>query len=467
MNILDELAFGPGRDIRAWIRLALLTIASLALLGAIGYFTFSGDYEHLKASIYTGAPSGQYYAVGEKLAVRAHKKNGRLSVVDTAGSVENIKRLVGDPGHCIPGFGFVQDGVPMPYDAGLQTLGRLPQPESLLLFSRRGRQFNTFEDLRGASIGIGPEGSGTAYLMAQLLESPDLKELGLRPSTHPLGSQVELVHSGDLDLAAFVIDQNAPLVRENIQKYDLELVSPIDEEGLVSRKPWIHLGKIPAGFFNVAPPSPATDKTVAQVDTLVIVNSCVGRAQRVAFLSLLSEAFPAFVKSNPPPASKSQDEAPLADKSREFFANGEPQIADRYFPWLVNLMSPAYWIYLAAFATILLNASDIYSRYRLWRIDAYRERLEAKLRKLSGLGPSLEHMKALPADAKLKTQEEVEQAKALVGDFEDVRQKCLGSLTSWVTPMGVEMYYRYQESLIVDAQSMVKQLLQRSGVKVA
>ena len=34
--------------------------------------------------------------------------------------------------------------------------------------------FNTFADLRGASIGIGPEGSGTAYLMRQLFDDADL-----------------------------------------------------------------------------------------------------------------------------------------------------------------------------------------------------------------------------------------------------------------------------------------------------
>ena len=69
--------------------------------------------------------------------------------------------------------------MPVPADAGLQTLGRLPQPKSLLLFARRGRAINTFNDLKGALVGIGPDGSGTAYLMRQLLENSDLKGLDL------------------------------------------------------------------------------------------------------------------------------------------------------------------------------------------------------------------------------------------------------------------------------------------------
>ena len=57
-------------------------------------------------------------------------------MIETAGTVENITRLAGENGDCAPAFGFVQDGVPVRADAHLETLGRLPQAESLLLLSR-------------------------------------------------------------------------------------------------------------------------------------------------------------------------------------------------------------------------------------------------------------------------------------------------------------------------------------------
>src|ERR1700745_2021784 len=123
MSFLDQLAFGPGRDRRAWARGLMMAIAVLGVAAAVLSFTVSGDYAFLRASIYTGAPTGQYYATGERLATRVLKQKGRLSVVATAGSVENIARLVGESGRCIPAFAFVQDGVPVPADAGLQILG--------------------------------------------------------------------------------------------------------------------------------------------------------------------------------------------------------------------------------------------------------------------------------------------------------------------------------------------------------
>ena len=474
MSLLDDLAFGPSGGRKAWARGILVALAVLALAAGLLYYTVSGDYAFLRASIFTGSPTGAYHALGDRLAARALKKNGHLKVVATAGSVENIARLVGENGRCVPAFAFVQDGVPVPADAGLQTLGRLPQPESLFLMARRGREIATFNDLKGASVGIGPEGSGTAYLMQQLLQNSDLGALGLKPSNHDLEAQAQLVRDGGLDLAAFVMNENAELIHTLADKYDLEIVAPSDIEGLVSRDKWLRLGRIPAGFYDVAKPTPATDKLVAQVDTLVMTNACVHRAERVAFLRLLSEEFPAFVRTNPPPSAKSQDSAPLSDEAREFFATGEPQLADRYFPWLVNLMSPAYWIYLAMAATILLNAVGAYSRFRLWRIDANRGLLEARLKALVHSGaaeqqtrapaaPGLtrEQIKALPPEAVIQTPEDRKAAEELMKDFDALRRRCEDQLKSLVTPMGREMYYRYQEWLIDESKAALAALLRQ------
>ena len=462
MSFLDELAFGPGRDWRAWLRGLLLGAALLALAAVALYFTVSSDYAFLKASFYTGGASGQYHAIGERLAARALKRRGHLDVVATAGSVENIARLAGENGKCVPAFAFVQDGVPLPADAGLQTLGRLPQPESLLLLARRGRAIATFADLKGASVGIGPKGSGTAFLMQHLLENTDLGDLDLKLSNHDLADQAELVHTNQLDMAAFVMDENAEMIRKLVTADDLDIVAPPAIDGLTARDRWLRLGKIPAGYYDVTRQIPATDKDVAQVDTLIMTNSCVGRAERVALLNLLSEEFPSFVRANPPPSPRYQDAAPLADEAREFFANGQPALPDRYFPRLVNLMSPAYWIYLAMAVTILFNASDIFSRFRLWRIDAQRVTLESRLKALTNPPLTRDQVKSLPPDAVLATPQDRVAEEALLKEFETLRQRCQAQVeTSWVTPMGSEMYYRYQESMTEESIAALSALLAR------
>jgi TRAP-type uncharacterized transport system substrate-binding protein len=169
---------------KGFVRFLLLFIVAAAVAAVAAGFGIAHDYGYLNASILTGSPSGQYYALATRLADRAKSEHGTLAVVPTAGSIENVRRLAAGRGHCAEMFALVQDGTPVSADAGLQLLGRLPQPESLLLLGRQGHAFYTFADLRGKSIGIGPQDSGTAYLMHQLFEDTDLRGLDVRLSNH-------------------------------------------------------------------------------------------------------------------------------------------------------------------------------------------------------------------------------------------------------------------------------------------
>jgi hypothetical protein len=128
-------------------------------------------------------------------------------------------------------FALIQDGTPVPAGARLELLGRLPEPESLLLLGRTGRGFGNVADLRGATIGIGPDGSGTAYLMKQLFADADLRGLDLRLSHHELSEQARLVAEGKLDLAAFVMQENAEFLGDVIRRHGLDIVAPSDLHG--------------------------------------------------------------------------------------------------------------------------------------------------------------------------------------------------------------------------------------------
>src|SRR6516164_2821693 len=65
----------------------------------------------------------------EKTTDRAKREQGRLTVIPTAGSIENVSRLTAGQGHCAEMFAIVQDGTPVSAGAGLELLGRLPEPE--------------------------------------------------------------------------------------------------------------------------------------------------------------------------------------------------------------------------------------------------------------------------------------------------------------------------------------------------
>jgi len=464
MRALNRIFNRPGiwRG-KALLRFLLMLAAAAAVAAFAASFGVSRDYAHLRASLLSGVPGGAYHTLATRLATRAKQGHGSLIVVPTAGSVENVARLTEGGRRGEAAFALVQDGIPVPADADLELLGRLPEPESLLLLGRQDRKFLTFADLRGKSIGIGPEGSGTAYLLRQLFEDPDLRGLGVQLSYHELAEQAQSVGQGGLDLAAFVMEPEAELLRSVIQKYDLDIVAFTDLEGLLARHPWLALGHIPAGFYDLARPTPTMDKPVARVATLIVVNSRVHRADRVAMLMLLTAELPGFLQSNPPKYIKSAATLPLASSARQYFIKGEPEIADVYFPWAVNLLSPVYWVYLAMAVTILSNALRAISRFELWRIDAARERLEGRLKELTD--PKLTHaqIQAFPGGDLLTGPGACAAAQSIRDELVQLRARCQRYAASFVTPMGDEMFYRYQASLIDEATTSLALLLQRSA----
>src|SRR6516162_3667910 len=447
---------------KALLRLLLLVVAAAVVAGLVSRFGVSHDYGYLRATLLTGDPGGHYYAVGARLAARAKQGHGRLTVVPTAGSVENVARLAEDQRRCVAAFALVQDGIPVPADAGLVLLGRLPEPESLLLLARPNRKFLSFADLRGTSIGIGPEGSGTAYLLRQLFDDPDLRGLDVRLSFHELVEQARLVAQGELDLAAFVMAEDAELLQSIINQYGLDISTFQDLEGLVARHPWLGMGHIQAGRFDLVRPTPEVDKPVVHVNTLVVANSCARRAERVALLTLLNAELPGFIAANPPKHTSSATALPLVAAERQFFIKGEPEIADVYFPWAVDLLSPAYWVYLVMAVTILSGALRGISRFELWRIDSARERLERRLKELTD--PRLTHTqaRAFPDGDLLTGPDACAAAQNIRDELVQLRARCQRYAGSIVTPMGDEMFYRYQESLIDEATTTLALLLQRS-----
>ncbi len=442
----------------------LILLAASAIVAAIASsFGLIRDFGSFRASLLTGTPGGAYYGLGTRLAERVKSDGGRLEVVATAGSVENIDRLVANRSRCMEKFAFIQDGTPAPSTSGLELLGRLPQPELLLLLERRGRTVGDVAGLRGASIGIGPEGSGTAYLMRQLLDAPDLSGLDIHFSTHELDEQARLVREGSLDYAAFVMREDAEFMRTIIRKYDLDIARLRDMQGLVGRYPWLSLARVPEGRYDLVRVTPTADTMVPQVNTLVVTSPCARRASRIEFLVALSAELPEFVRMNPPSSTSSATALPLSPEARQFFLTGEPQLADRYFPWLVNVMSPVYWVYLVMAVTVLFNALKGLSNFRLWRIDAARETLASEVNQLSG--DIVSHAPAWDSSTRavLSEQKANAAAKDILSRLAKLRDRCQRQAQSYAVPMGHEIYYRYQQSMIDDTIVNLKKLLRSSA----
>ena len=104
----------PGRPAnrrgKGLLRILLLVIAAVATVAIASYYGVARDYGYLRAMFLTGSPGGNYHALGRSLAARAGRGHGSISVVATAGSVENANRLSRERSTAT--FALVQDGIP-------------------------------------------------------------------------------------------------------------------------------------------------------------------------------------------------------------------------------------------------------------------------------------------------------------------------------------------------------------------
>ena len=254
----------PRRTIFRAIFIVALSAVIATILSSLAAIR---DFGSFHAALLTGSPGGAYYILGSQLAERAKRDRSQLDIVATEGSLENVSRLIADRNRCVEQFAFVQDGTPIRSESGLELLGRLPDRESLLLLGRNNRTFTSFADLRGASIGIGPEGSGTAYLARLLLGDADLAGLDIRTSYHQLEEQAQLVAQGSLDLAVYVMRDDAEFLRSIIRQYHLDIIDLQDLQGPVGRHPWLSLGRVPEGRYDLVQRIRPKDRVVPQVNT--------------------------------------------------------------------------------------------------------------------------------------------------------------------------------------------------------
>ena len=113
-------------------------------------------------------------------------------------------------------------------------------------------------------------------------------------------------------------------------------------------------------------------------------------------------------------------------------------------------MSPVYWVYLLMAATALFNGLRGLSKFRLWRIDAARERLEGEVRHLSS--------QVEPGSSRQSPGQNssADRRADILRRLTELHRRCQREVSSFVTPMGDEMFYRYQQSLIDRAIAALK-----------
>ena len=368
------LAQAPSSTLKTVLLFAALAV--IALLAAV--YGRNPDLSYVKVAFLSGSERGNYYAIVARLAAEAKRQRGRIDNLATAGSVENIAKLADAKASCSVHFALVQEGLAWPEAHPFELIGRLSTPESLVVLGRDADRIQSVADLRGKRIGIGPVGSGTEQVARQVLAP--LAELDLKVTTHPLDEQLAKLESGELDLGAMVIDADAQLLVEAVRERKLQIVDIADADALAHRLPFARAGRIGAGHYDPIRQLPPTDKQVIQIDTLVIGNGCARESVTQGVITALVRVFPDFVRVNRERANLTG--LALASAARSYYDNDGPDPVGAHLPWVIDIMPTARWLQLIFAFSLLFGAQAVWHRFRLWRIDARRVRIESDVSRL-------------------------------------------------------------------------------------
>ena len=325
--------------------------------------------------IATGVPGGFYDALGKRYRAALQKSGVAVELVETSGSVENVRLLLEDNDIDIS---FVQGGITRRgTGAGtLRTLASLAI-EPLWIFSRTG-EFDKLEASHGVRIAAGPMGSGTRDLVTHILSILGLRD---RVVLVDLGGQAaaDALMAGDVDYAAFVTSPKTDWIQQLLIAPGILLTEPGYARSLVRVLPFATEVQIPARVLDFQRRIPRQGLTVLGVATSLVVTPSAHPAIKHLLLAKSHEIVDgeAILGTRGQFPSRQLIDFPLDEEAMRYFQHG-PTPVRRYLPyWLANLVE-RFWFLVVPILTLLIpllgfgpTAFDWSMRRRIYRW--YRE----------------------------------------------------------------------------------------------
>lgn len=346
------------------------TFAPAIIITLIGFFIagqFVNPAPPRTITIATGHPGGAYHLFAERYQPLLAAEGITLEILDTAGSVENI-RLLEDEAATID-LAFVQGGSTAGRPAvDLVSLGSL-YFEPLWVFYRGTSRLERLTDLHGKRVAIGEPGSGTRAVAVTLLEDNFIDTNAGK--NFPIGDQaaVDALLAGRVDAAFFVASAQSPLVQSLQHRQDIHLMSFSRATAYARLHPFLSSITLPEGIINLEANIPPEDTTLLAPTANLVAHGNF----HPALVSLLLQTAARVHGSGSlfaRPGEFPNDQNlvfQLDDDARRYYKHGTPFL-QRYLPfWTANLLDRLK-VMLVPLLTLLIPLAKIMPPTYRWRV---------------------------------------------------------------------------------------------------
>ncbi|MDX2457874.1 MAG: TAXI family TRAP transporter solute-binding subunit [Gammaproteobacteria bacterium] len=346
------------------------TFAPAIIITLIGFFIagqFVNPAPPRTITIATGHPGGAYHLFAERYQPLLAAEGITLEILDTAGSVENI-RLLEDEAATID-LAFVQGGSTAGRPAvDLVSLGSL-YFEPLWVFYRGTSRLERLTDLHGKRVAIGEPGSGTRAVAVTLLEDNFIDTNAGK--NFPIGDQaaVDALLAGRVDAAFFVASAQSPLVQSLQHRQDIHLMSFSRATAYARLHPFLSSITLPEGIINLEANIPPEDTTLLAPTANLVAHGNF----HPALVSLLLQTAARVHGSGSlfaRPGEFPNDQNlvfQLDDDARRYYKHGTPFL-QRYLPfWTANLLDRLK-VMLVPLLTLLIPLAKIMPPTYRWQV---------------------------------------------------------------------------------------------------
>jgi TRAP-type uncharacterized transport system substrate-binding protein len=359
----------PKFERSAWREWAFILIPAALLLGGIIFLAsrFIEPAPPKSVAITTGGDGGAYYKFAQRYQTALKRDGIHLEIKTSAGSMQNLTRLRGATPEA--SIAFVQGGTTAPEDSNtMLSLGRMFY-EPLWVFHRLPEAIDQLTRLQGKRIAVGPAGSGTRSVAAQLLGASEVKATNATLVEMPGKASAEALLAGEVDAAFFVAAPDAEIVQQLLRAPGIKLMSLSQAEAYAKRFPWLARIVLHKGVIDFAQNIPARDVELVAAVALIAVRDDLHPALQFALAQAAANVHKApgiFNADSAFPQSQST-ELPMSEVAERFHKSGPP-FFQRYLPFWLAVWMDRLWVLLIPILAVLIPVVKILPDVYDWRV---------------------------------------------------------------------------------------------------
>ncbi len=372
-----EFAFMLSDRLKLYLPAIFLSLLTFALA-----YQFVDPAPPSSITFSAGQKGGAYYAYAEQYRAFLAQRGIEVEILESAGSVENLKRLASGRAD----IGFVQSGVTGHADSSLVSLGSMYY-EPLWIFLQQGIHAKQINELKGLRIAIGPAGSGTQALARALLASNGIDANAATLLETDTSAAAKALREGSIDAMFIVSDAGSKTIRSLTDNPQLQLMD-IPRYAAYSRQfESISPRSLPAGTLDLARNVPAHEiHMLANTATLV-----TDAALHPALQDLIMQAATAihsghsiFARAGSFPTADFTG-MPISEQAQHYYRYGPP-LLQRYLPFWAATLIDRLKVMLLPLIALLLPLFKIMPPLYRWRI---RSRIYRWYRELNRIDSAL------------------------------------------------------------------------------